>query len=220
MSVELAERTTLPARFNRVDTINVIGGGPSIAPYADQIRELEGISIGACRAGLLLDCDMTIACDGRFPTQCADEIPPYIDRGGILVHPIRDHVRRRQVEHLDKRILTIGWKRGGFSTSPREVHGLDSGFACFNAAVIYRPRRIRLFGLDYTAPRDAQRWHNGYKNTTVKGYDASLNGWVAQYDRFLNDPISDIEIVNYVGPVESRIRPFLKCPLEELFSCP
>lgn len=214
----------MPSRWSELpdlyghDVINVLGGGPSVKPYVDRLREVDGPWIGACRAGLLIKAEITMACDGRFPKQCADEIDQALSEGQKIVHPVRPHVKPEQVAHIDPRITIIGWKTRGVSTTPKEVRGLDSGFAAFNAALIYRPKLIRLFGLDYCAPAGQERFHDGYPGTQVKAYDRSLWSWANQYDQHIKAILGfGVDIVNYTGDPQSRINRFERRPLTELF---
>lgn len=209
----------LPGEFHGLKVINVLGGGPSVRRYLPFLRELPGVWFGACRAGLLIDAEMTIGCDGRFPRQCPSEIAEALERGRHVVHPVRPHVRKGQVEHLDPRIRVIGWKTSGVSTKMDQLCGLDSGFAAFNAALLYRPAKVRLFGLDYTAPTGAERFHDGYPGQPVRHYDRSLRTWVGQYARHAQEIAKfgvDIELA--VGDPRSRIEAFPTIELQELFA--
>lgn len=203
-----------------IDVVNVIAGGPSLAGYP--VERLSGLRIGASGAGLRSGAEITIGAGGPFWPQCGPEIVKALDEGRRVFHPIRPHVRPDQLPaDMDPRVELLKWPRSrGLSHNRDAVIGLDSGFLCFNAALLLRPRRINLFGLDYTSPEFDRHWHAGYQ-LKAKRYDQQLASWVMQYTHRADEIDKlrgDAEIVHYVGgEFGSRLDLFPQRPLDEAF---
>ena len=187
----------------------VIGGGPSLRGFSFWNLP-PAYRIGANKAAWLADCDAFITLDRKFwqefrPHIAAFEGQVYVSDNALEYAPATPGavVMRRS-------------RSDGLSLDPREIRGVNSGYAGLNLAVLLGFRNIGLLGFDFRCDDTGTHFHDGYiwqPRATAR----SLATWARAFDTALDDlAMAGARVTNFVGPGGSNVTAFPTQPLESL----
>lgn len=196
----------------------IIGGGPSLEGF--DFSKLDGRKLGANKSAWVADCDAMCTLDQHFARMARQDIEKFVLDGGeaYLAMPPNenDHVPIPGATYVVRR------RNGGLSDDPRDLYGVNSGYACLGLAYLKGAKEIALLGFDMKAKIDRKgsligtHWHGGYQwhnSSNHRYYDR----WASNFEKAAQQ-LSKVgaNVVNFVGSNGSAITAFPTAPLEDL----
>jgi hypothetical protein len=182
----------------------VIGSGPSLKDF-DFDALPDGVRIGANKSAWIANCDILVSIDKRFWREHQEQIAAFNGDKYTTREALQDQ------PGLGAHIL--GHDRGdGFSHDQNILRGSNSGFAALNIAYLLGYREIALLGFDFQWDSGHSHFHDGYYWQN-KQADRHLATWCRAFDTIDQ---SGLNIINFVGPMGSRVTAFRTRPLSDL----
>jgi len=185
----------------------VIGSGPSLLGF-DFDALPEGYRIGANRSGWLAKCNALVTVDRNFHKKEAERLENF--DGEV-------HVALTDTYHSIPGVTYWNYARNldGLALSPQTLTGSNSGFAALNLAVQKGFTDIALLGFDFRWDAGRSHFHEGYNQRF--NVDRQLGRWARAFDAVpAQVQRLGITVMNFVGPMGSRVKAFPTAPLSDL----
>ncbi len=166
--------------------VSIVSGGPSAALV--DIAKVPGHVIGVNNAALhMTRIDSAISMDRRWAEA---HFPWFKERAGA----VRLWLRPNNISNLRKlpewqpdwlHVYQCDHKSWRMSDEPGRLNGTNSGGVALNLAYSFKPRKVYLFGFDYTAPNGSHHWFAKGETGRVGDYPIHPNryrNWALEFD--------------------------------------
>lgn len=194
--------------------VYIIGGGPSLVGFDfKRIRGL-GVLVGVNRSAFIADTDVLVTLDRMFARNFRDDVARFVDSGKEAVLAMVPNEDTH--EPISGATYVTARRNRGLSDDPRDLRGVNSGYAALGLAYLRRAKEIALLGFDFQWTGGKSHFHSGYRWQN-KNAHRMLNRWATDFE-LAGQQLAEIgaNVVNYVGPQGSMVKAFPVQSLGEL----
>lgn len=211
---DLQSPHSVVAPIAKHEVVSIVSGGPSAALV--DLSKVPGLVIGVNNAALHMQrIDAAVTMDRRWSEA---HWPYFQERDGAIKLWLRPNniSNLRKLPEWPRPWVTVyqcDHRSHLMSDEPGRLNGTNSGGVALNLAYSFRPRKVYLFGFDYTAsPKGAHHWFANGETGRVGDYPIHPNryrNWALEFDHVAPQfSVKGIEVVN-VSSI-SLVRAFRK----------
>lgn len=196
--------------------VYVVGGGYSLHGFDFSVLRGRGTTIGCNMAGIAAECDVVFSLDRQFHRMYAPLLREAVGRGQRVVIALPPTANPRTDPVIEGALYLVRRRGPVISRSPRDVHGVHSGFGALNLAVLGGAEHVHLLGIDMrVSAGKPSHFHDGSRPSAEVG--SAMRGWLRTFEQARPSlEEAGVRVTNYVGEPHSLIECFEALPLSAL----